>query len=121
MRGRASADLGYLRHAYKREDGTLGYRCPSEPIEDYVEKGGDLAETRGRKCLCNGLMANIGLAQRRPTGYVEQPLVTTRDDLQVLAELVSRWHGVRRNGCSGCLLSGLGVYQAMVREMAEVR
>ncbi len=84
-------DLGYLRHPYKREDGTLGYRCPAEPVEDYVEKGGNRAETAGRKCLCNSLLANIGLAQRRPGGYVEQPLVTAGDDLQVLTELVSRY------------------------------
>ena len=33
-------DLGYLRQPYKREDGSLGYRCPAEPVADYVRKGG---------------------------------------------------------------------------------
>ncbi|HEY9787048.1 MAG TPA: nitronate monooxygenase, partial [Candidatus Obscuribacterales bacterium] len=33
-------DLGYLRTAYKREDGSVGFRCPGEPVADYVAKGG---------------------------------------------------------------------------------
>jgi NAD(P)H-dependent flavin oxidoreductase YrpB (nitropropane dioxygenase family) len=33
-------DLGYLRELYRRSDGTIGYRCPAEPVEDYVRKGG---------------------------------------------------------------------------------
>ncbi len=114
-------DLGYLRHLYKREDGTLGYRCPSEPVEDYLEKGGDRAETVGRKCLCNGLMANIGLAQRRPGGYVEQPLVTAGDDLQVLAQLAARYgeeYGAR--DVVDYLLAGQGMGQAMEREVSKV-
>lgn len=28
-----------------------------------VKKDGDLAATEGRKCLCNGLMANAGMPQ----------------------------------------------------------
>jgi nitronate monooxygenase len=72
-------DLGYLRHAYRRDDGSLGWRCPSEPVEDYVRKGGDLADTCGRKCVCNGLMANIGVGQLRRDGLPELPLVTTGD------------------------------------------
>ena len=42
-------DLGYLRHAYKKENGKVGWRCPSEPIEDYLKKGGKLEDTVGRK------------------------------------------------------------------------
>ncbi|MDJ0792572.1 MAG: nitronate monooxygenase, partial [Acidimicrobiia bacterium] len=41
-------DLGYLRHAYERENGSIGWRCPSEPVEDYLKKGGDIADTVGR-------------------------------------------------------------------------
>ena len=54
-------DLGYLRVPYEMEEGRLGYRCPAEPIEDYVRKGGDIADTVGRKCICNGLTSTIGL------------------------------------------------------------
>lgn len=73
-------DLGYLRAAYRRPDGRLGYRCPAEPVEDYVAKGGDAADTVGRRCLCNGLVADVGHAQRQPEGE-ELPLLTAGDDL----------------------------------------
>ncbi len=74
-------DLGYLREAYRRPDGRLGYRCASEPVEDYVAKGGDQADTVGRQCLCNGLVSTIGLGQVRRDGYAEPSLVTAGDDL----------------------------------------
>jgi nitronate monooxygenase len=74
-------DLGYLRHAYVGADGAIGWRCPAEPVDDYVRKGGDVEETIGRKCLCNALMANIDLAQARRDGATEQPLVTIGDDV----------------------------------------
>ena len=72
-------DLGFLRHLYKREDGTVGYRCPAEPASSWLAKGGDPAELDGRKCLCNGLMANLGFARERRGGYLERPLVTVGD------------------------------------------
>lgn len=81
-------DLGYLRHVYKRPDGSLGYRCPGEPVELYVRKGGAPEETIGRKCLCNGLMATVGLAQLQRTGYVEPPLVTAGDELKHLGHFL---------------------------------
>ncbi len=75
-------DLGFLRQAYRRENGTLGWRCPSEPIATYVRKGGQIEETCGRKCVCNALLANIGLGQRRRNGRHELPLVTCGNDIQ---------------------------------------
>ena len=69
-------DLGYLRTPYQRESGAIGYRCPAEPVELFVSKGGDPAETVGRVCLCNALTADIGLEQTRPDGYTERALVT---------------------------------------------
>jgi nitronate monooxygenase len=83
-------DLGYLRHAYKKADGQLGWRCPSEPIDDYVEKGGKFEHTEGRMCVCNGLMANIGLGQVRGEGGVERelPLVTSGDDVAEVARFL---------------------------------
>ncbi|HUW78055.1 MAG TPA: nitronate monooxygenase [Candidatus Nanopelagicaceae bacterium] len=69
-------DLGYLRTAFVRPNGLIGYRCPSEPINVYLKKGGSIEETVGRQCLCNGLMANIGLGQHRLDGYVEPPILT---------------------------------------------
>ena len=81
-------DLGYLRHAFKKPDGALGWRCPSEPVEDYVRKGGDVKDTRDRKCICNGLMANIGLGQLRLVGESELPLLTSGDDVADIAKFL---------------------------------
>ncbi|WP_226345200.1 nitronate monooxygenase [Agilicoccus flavus] len=74
-------DLSYLREPYERENGSIGYRCAAEPVDAYLKKGGDLEDTAGRKCLCNGLMADIGLGQERKDGYVEAPAVTLGQDL----------------------------------------
>jgi nitronate monooxygenase len=73
-------DLGYLREAYRAADGSIGFRCPAEPVSAYVGKGGVIADTVGRKCICNALVANIGLGQRR--GRTDEPgIVTAGDDL----------------------------------------
>jgi NAD(P)H-dependent flavin oxidoreductase YrpB (nitropropane dioxygenase family) len=74
-------DLGYLRTAYLRPDGRLGYRCSGEPEDAYVAKGGRVEDTAGRRCLCNALMANIGHPQARADGRLEPPLLTSGDDL----------------------------------------
>lgn len=80
-------DLGYLRQLYRKADGSTGYRCASEPIDDYVSKGGTVEETVGRKCLCNGLAATVELGQSRG-GIEELPLVTAGDEIKELARLV---------------------------------
>lgn len=79
-------DLGYLREAYRAEDGSLGFRCASEPVTVYVSKGGKPENTENRKCLCNALMANIGLAQVRNNGYVEKGLLTSGLDLTEITQ-----------------------------------
>lgn len=76
-------DLGYLRTPYVDSKGRLLGRCPAEPVEDYKRKGGDAEKTEGRGCLCNALMANIGLPQHRD-GYTELPLLTGGDALMNL-------------------------------------
>ena len=84
-------DLGYLRVAVRGADGRTVYRCAAEPVEDYVAKGGDAADTEGRRCLCNGLSSTIGLAQSRDAAEdgsgTEIPLITSGDDLLALAGL----------------------------------
>ena len=81
-------DLGYLRQPYCKPDGTIGYRCPAEPVEQYVKKGGNVAETAGRQCLCNSLAAAIGLGQVRPDGVV-LPAITAGEDFAFLDHLVT--------------------------------
>ena len=81
-------DLGYLRHAYEREDHTIGWRCPSEPVDDYVKKGGDIADTVGRMCLCNSLVSNVGMPQIQRNGEIEPMLITSGDDAVGVARFV---------------------------------
>ena len=82
-------DLSYLRIPYERAPGDVGYRCPAEPVHMYVRKGGDIADTVGRKCLCNGLTAGIQLGQNRRDGYREVPIVTLGADLEGVAQMLS--------------------------------
>ncbi len=81
-------DLGYLRHAFEKEDGSIAWRCPSEPVDHYLRKGGNLADTEQRMCVCNGLMATIGLGQSRRDGSHEAALVTSGDALVVLGRML---------------------------------
>lgn len=84
---RRVCDLGYLREAYMDADGKLGFRCPGEPAEDYVRKGGDAENTEGRCCVCNGLIAAVGLGQVQK-GVPEPALVTAGDDIAHLRRYV---------------------------------
>lgn len=81
-------DLGYLRTPYLKADGAVGYRCPAEPVDDYVRKGGAVEDTVGRRCLCNALTADIGLGQHRRDGYAEPPLLTLGQDVGFLKGLL---------------------------------
>jgi nitronate monooxygenase len=81
-------DLGFLRTLYKRADGKLGYRCPAEPVADYVHKGGAIEDTEGRICLCNALGATAGFAQVRKNGNSEPPLVTSGDSLAAITQFI---------------------------------
>jgi nitronate monooxygenase len=85
-------DLGYLRQAYRKADGTLGYRCPAELPENYVNKGGQISETTGRICLCNGLAATANIGQVQADGYREPALLTAGDDITNLTWFVKDGH-----------------------------
>lgn len=82
-------DLGYLREAYVKDDGSVGYRCPSEPVDIYVSKGGELEDTIERTCLCNALMATAGFAQIRKKGEDEPAIVTSGDCINEIAPLLA--------------------------------
>jgi len=88
-------DLGYLRVPAEREDGSVIYRCASEPTHMYLRKGGAEEDAAGRVCLCNCLMANVGLGQLRADGRTEDAAVTLGQDLdgprRLLADYPQGW------------------------------
>lgn len=76
-------NMGHLVTAYQkdeREGGGIGFRCPAEPIDAFVKKGGSAEEARGRVCLCNGLGAAAGHGLMSRSG-VEPVIVTLGKDL----------------------------------------
>ncbi len=81
-------DLGFLREAYRTEEGSIGYRCPAEPLSVYLAKGGKAEDSAGRKCICNGLVANIGYPQVRNGQRVERGIITAGDDLNSVAQFL---------------------------------
>jgi nitronate monooxygenase len=81
-------DLGYLRTPYETSEGKVKWRCPAEPVLDFTKKGGVLEETNNRQCLCNALMANIGLAQLHD-GQEQEVLVTAGDDASFVARFLA--------------------------------
>jgi NAD(P)H-dependent flavin oxidoreductase YrpB (nitropropane dioxygenase family) len=91
-RGRI-CDLCYLRQLYCRDNSKIDYRCPGEPVSHYLLKGGRREETVGKQCLCNGLLATIGLGQIRDSGC-EFPILTAGEDFSFIPSLVknSDWN-----------------------------
>lgn len=85
-------DIGYLRTAYRKDNGAVGFRCPSEPVNTYLKRGGKIEDTVGRKCLCNGLIAANDLGQMRD-GMVEPPIVTLGRDTSFIKDLISSAEG----------------------------
>ena len=85
-------DLGYLRHAYKNDRGKVAFRCPSEPVNVYVKRGGKIEDTVGRKCLCNGLMAAVGIGQLRDAEE-ELPIVTLGRTTDFIHKLIDSQDG----------------------------
>lgn len=88
---------GYLRHAYRRLDGEIGFRCPAENVADYVKKGGKIADTEGSKCLCEGLLATAGFPRLVPDGHghrkEEPPIVTFGKDYQSFRDFITSRNG----------------------------
>jgi NAD(P)H-dependent flavin oxidoreductase YrpB (nitropropane dioxygenase family) len=103
-------DLGVLRSAYLRADGEVDYRCPAEPLAQYVRKGGREMNTEGRLCLCNALFASAGYPQRRPGGSCEAPLVTSGTDLEPVVHLIGASDG-----------PGYGAADAVAHLLSQVR
>ena len=81
---RRVCDIGILQQwglSKPAEDGTrtLLHRCPAGPVASYVSKRGLERGTEGRRCLCNGLLACVGLAQVRGDNgsRIEEPAIVT--------------------------------------------
>ncbi|MCP3997676.1 MAG: nitronate monooxygenase [bacterium] len=82
-------DLGYLRQPYRDGKGKLGYRCAAEPVDNFVRKGGTVEQAEEKQCLCNGLLATIGLGQVRGDA-VELPIVTAGQDFDPVSRMIQR-------------------------------
>jgi len=81
---RRICDIGILQQrgfSKPDEDGerTLFHRCPAAPIDGYVKDRGLGRNTEERRCLCNGLLACVGLGQTKKIQgeLVEEPAVVT--------------------------------------------
>ena len=58
---------------------TLFRRCPAGPINTFLKNRGQQRNTDERRCLCNGLLACVGLGQVHEVGgeCVEEPAIVT--------------------------------------------
>lgn len=83
-----ACDLRRLATLYAKDDGSLGFRCPAEEIDQFVRKGGNVQDTCERVCLCNDLLAAIGLGQTMENGKPEPPILTIGLDLSFIPHLM---------------------------------
>ncbi|HEU5101176.1 MAG TPA: nitronate monooxygenase [Roseiflexaceae bacterium] len=81
---RRVCDIGLLQQvglSKPGEDGvrTLFQRCAAAPIEGYMHKRGLERNTEERRCLCNGLLACVGLGQVKQLHgeWNEEPAIVT--------------------------------------------
>ncbi len=105
---RRTCDIGLLQQrGFSKPDAdgtrTLFQRCAAAPVESYVENRGMERNTEERRCLCNGLLASVGLGQVKTVNgeWIEEPAIVT---------LGNRLDGVRR-------LSRQGQFPYQVRDV----
>ena len=92
---RRVCDIGILQQrglSKPGEDGSrrLFHRCPAGPIEGYIKNRGLERNAAQRRCLCNGLLACVGLGQVKALNgkLTEEPaIVTLGDDLDGIRRL----------------------------------
>jgi NAD(P)H-dependent flavin oxidoreductase YrpB (nitropropane dioxygenase family) len=84
-----NCSLGYLREPVWDGEKII-FRCAAEPIEAFVQKGGDKSATVGCKCICAGLCATVGARDG------ELPIITAGDDLNCIFHCMQKgragWH-----------------------------
>lgn len=85
-----SCALGYLRQIFRREDDSIGYRCPAENQDIYRQKGGS-SDTEQKQCLCSTLFASIGLGDTVKK-RTEKAIITLGSRLEGLRELIEGTH-----------------------------
>jgi len=81
---RRYCDLGLLKQIglSKPDDAgmrRLFQRCSAGPVEEFISKRGLLHNSESKRCLCNGLLAGIGLGQvgTQPGEQAEEPAIIT--------------------------------------------
>ncbi len=84
---RRVCDIGLLQQlgvSKSDEDGErrLFQRCAAAPIENYTQHRGLERNTEERRCLCNGLLACVGLGQVKEAhgDVAEEPAIVTLGD-----------------------------------------
>jgi nitronate monooxygenase len=89
-------NMGHLTEAYQKDPsqgGGVGFRCPGEPVDAFLKKGGSREEAEGKICLCNGLGAAAGHGQKTRSGADEPIIVTLGKDLSFYKHLSVRQDG----------------------------
>lgn len=84
-------NMGLLRELFKTKEGKIGYRCPAEPVDSFVKKGGAAELATEARCLCNALLANLGLGMSYAGTRLEQPMLTVGKHLESLRLLIKRF------------------------------
>ena len=79
-----NCSIGALQFYAQLENGKVVPRCPAEPIDDYLRKGGKIEDTVGARCLCNMLFAAVNLAY-----YKERPGFTLGRDTSFLRRVMT--------------------------------
>lgn len=87
---RRICNVGLLREAFKTAEGKIGFRCPAESEAAYRAKGGDEGKSPEARCLCNALLANIGLGMKGAGSLLEKPLLTVGNQLDSLRQLIRK-------------------------------
>ncbi len=83
-------NMGYLAELYRSAEGRIRFRCPAEPEAAFQGKGGEGAKGLNARCLCNALLANIGLGMSYAGSRLEKPLLTVGKHLDSLRLLIKK-------------------------------
>lgn len=84
-------NVGFLSTLFKSNDGKIDRRCPAENEAVFARKGGNTSLSTDARCLCNALLANIGLGMKYASGYLEAPLLTVGSHIESLKKLIDRF------------------------------